>query len=317
LASIARTMIVRFGMVAELSQVAYESNAAPMLGGQAFWRSHAYRDETAAAIDSALKVLVAQAFPLEIESKSRPDCDADQRRATLGRFYWILVRLQVTAICFSATASFATAAVIGSIGLLTIGRVSKWTEAPLAAVPLIFAMQQVIEGGLWVSMGGGLSVELPFANAFAVFALVLWPLWSPLATGLIEPNIRRRVLIGALFVAAIPLAVFDAMNIASHPYGACIVQHSLSYSNGQPYPNLVIAAYIACTCLPPILSSHRFLQLFGALLVVGLVSSTIFFLTAEFSVWCFFAALSSLAVYGCFRSLPASSVLATRSVPLP
>jgi len=59
---IARSMIVRFGMVAELGQVAYESEAAPMLGGQASWRPRAYGDKTAAAIDSALRKLVEEAF---------------------------------------------------------------------------------------------------------------------------------------------------------------------------------------------------------------------------------------------------------------
>ncbi|MEI9992021.1 MAG: ATP-dependent zinc metalloprotease FtsH [Rhizomicrobium sp.] len=59
---IARSMIMRFGMTPELGQVAYESESAPMLGGQMSWRPRAYGDETATAIDSALKALVAQAF---------------------------------------------------------------------------------------------------------------------------------------------------------------------------------------------------------------------------------------------------------------
>jgi cell division protease FtsH len=59
---LARSMIVRFGMVSELGQVSYESDAAPMLGGQMSWRPRTYGDETAAAIDRALKDLIASAF---------------------------------------------------------------------------------------------------------------------------------------------------------------------------------------------------------------------------------------------------------------
>jgi cell division protease FtsH len=59
---LARSMIVRYGMVSELGQVSYESEAAPMLGGQMSWRPRAYGDETAAAIDRALKDLIASAF---------------------------------------------------------------------------------------------------------------------------------------------------------------------------------------------------------------------------------------------------------------
>jgi cell division protease FtsH len=59
---IARSMIARFGMVAELGQVSSESETAPMLGGQTSWRPRSYGDATAAAIDQALKALIASAF---------------------------------------------------------------------------------------------------------------------------------------------------------------------------------------------------------------------------------------------------------------
>ncbi|HTP76792.1 MAG TPA: ATP-dependent zinc metalloprotease FtsH [Rhizomicrobium sp.] len=59
---LARSMIVRFGMVSELGQVSYETESAPMLGGQASWRPRTYGDETAAAIDRALKDLIQSAF---------------------------------------------------------------------------------------------------------------------------------------------------------------------------------------------------------------------------------------------------------------
>ena len=217
-------------------------------------------------------------------------------------------------MCFSATASFATAAVTGSIGLLTIGRARTWTEIPLAAVPLLFAAQQAFEGVLWLTLGTGPSTMLTgvLANTFAVFALMLWPLWSPLAVGLAEPDRTRRALIFVVFAAAVPLAIYGAMNISANPYGACIVRHSISYANGHPYANLALAAYGICTCLPPLLSSYRSLRWFGVFVVAGLAVSTAFFLFTAFSVWCFFAAAGSLAIFGHYARLPSLAALEAR-----
>ena len=95
-------------------------------------------------------------------------------------------------MCFSALASFSVAAGTGLVGALTATKISNWREVPLAFIPLIFAMQQTIEGTLWVILPAAsepaLSGVLP--NIFAFIALVIWPLWSPLAVGLVEQNRR-------------------------------------------------------------------------------------------------------------------------------
>ncbi|MCZ8547953.1 ATP-dependent zinc metalloprotease FtsH [Mesorhizobium qingshengii] len=61
---IARSMVVRFGMDEALGQVAYEPEAAPLLGGPegADWRPRRYGEQTAAAIDAAVRGLIDSAF---------------------------------------------------------------------------------------------------------------------------------------------------------------------------------------------------------------------------------------------------------------
>jgi hypothetical protein len=209
-------------------------------------------------------------------------------------------------MCFSATASFVTAAATGAVGVITIMRVERWYEVPLAATPLIFSIQQATEGLLWLSLGGT-TVLLPvtvLANVFVIFALALWPLYSPLAVGLVEGEFRRRILMGLLFVAGIVVAIYGVTGIAEFSYTGCVVGKSISYSNGHPYSNLALAAYVACTCLPPLLSSHRSLWVFGILVAAGLAISTAFFVATQFSVWCFFAAAGSVAVYMYFSREP-------------
>ena len=55
-------------------------------------------------------------------------------------------------MCFSASASFVTAAITGAIGIVTLTRVNEPRELPFAATPLLFALQQAVEGLLWLNL---------------------------------------------------------------------------------------------------------------------------------------------------------------------
>ncbi len=88
---IARNMIVRFGMTSELGQVALEPEAGSFLVGQVpAWRPRSYSDETAAAIDHAVKGLIDAAYrkAREILERNRSILEDSARellaRETLG-----------------------------------------------------------------------------------------------------------------------------------------------------------------------------------------------------------------------------------------
>ena len=61
---IARSMVVRFGMDPKLGQVSYEPESRAPLGtpAGADWRPRSYGEETAAAIDDAVRALIDEAF---------------------------------------------------------------------------------------------------------------------------------------------------------------------------------------------------------------------------------------------------------------
>jgi hypothetical protein len=207
-------------------------------------------------------------------------------------------------MCFSASASFTAAAVTGVVGVMAMGKASGWQEKPLAGIPLIFAAQQATEGSLWLALGGmhlAIATSL-LTNAYTFVALVVWPIYAPLAVALVEPNRRRRLLMLGLGAMGVVVALYGATHISLHPFTACIVGHSLSYTNGPPHPHLRIGAYEACTCLAFLLSSHRAIRWFGALVIAGLIASTLFFFWTRFSVWCFFAALASATLYWHFAA---------------
>lgn len=69
---IARSMVVRFGMVPELGQVTYEPEQNSFLGAPSgSWQPRRYGEGTADAIDAAVKTLVDQAFQHAVDILTR------------------------------------------------------------------------------------------------------------------------------------------------------------------------------------------------------------------------------------------------------
>ena len=97
-------------------------------------------------------------------------------------------------MCFSATASFTAAAVLSTTGVVTLKKAKSTSELPLASIPLLFGIQQAIEGIVWISFGSTLLNTIA-AYGFLFFAYVLWPILVPIATLLVETHpLRRRIL---------------------------------------------------------------------------------------------------------------------------
>jgi len=54
-------------------------------------------------------------------------------------------------MCYSATASFVAGGGLTVVGLMTLRRTTNRAELPLAAIPLLFGVQQLVEGVIWLS----------------------------------------------------------------------------------------------------------------------------------------------------------------------
>lgn len=197
-------------------------------------------------------------------------------------------------MCFSAPASFAVAALTGAIGVATLGRVGARREIPLAAIPLVFSAQQIIEGLLWLLLPSGEAPALSHALAFAflVFAQVVWPVLVPAAVILVESERRRRLFLVLLAIGVL-VGLTSLASLVAAPVAASIVNHSIQYTTGFPYLTWWRVPYILATVVPLFLSSHRPVQALGLLVSVGYAVSAYFYVDTFLSVWCFFAAGAS------------------------
>lgn len=215
-------------------------------------------------------------------------------------------------MCFSATASFAAASLAGTAGVFTLSRARGARELPLAGIPALFGLHQAIEGALWLTLpqAGDAALAAYLANSFAIVALVVWPAYAAIAVALVEENARRRMWIWLTAPFGLVFALYSARDIWSHPYHALRTAHSLCYINNSPYPDYALAVYVAGVCGGFLLSSHRLLKLFGAVLTAGLAATLYAYLAELVSVWCFFAAIASLILVVYFlRRNPVSAGL--------
>ncbi len=213
-------------------------------------------------------------------------------------------------MCFSAQASFVTAGITGAIGIVALTRVSARREAPLAATPLLFALQQSIEGLLWLNLplapDGSLSTMLTFLYLF--FAEAFWPLYVPIAVWLIEPSERRRLLMVVCLGVGAGVGTYLLWGIFRQPHLATILGGHIVYGTGYRQPDSVGVAYLAATGLPLLLSSQRTVVVLGAIVLAGLVVAYAFYWEAFVSVWCFFAAAASIVILCHFEWLRRSSL---------
>ena len=204
-------------------------------------------------------------------------------------------------MCFSATASFSAGALLLGIGTLTFrsALATRQRQAlPFAAIPLLFAVQQLIEGVIWLTF----RVDAPLLNSvmthvYSFFSHVLWPVYVPVAVMLMEPNgWRRRTLIAFVAagaaVGAYLLYILLAFPVVSRPTG----QH-IEYDSPHFFAAVTMTLYLLSTALSPLLSTHRMVVVFGSLSLLSFGAAYAFYATWFISVWCFFAALLSAVVY--------------------
>jgi hypothetical protein len=201
-------------------------------------------------------------------------------------------------MCFSAPASFAAAGLTGLVGIIALSRVNEPRQQLLAATPLLFALQQGVEGLLWLNLpqapDGHFSTALTFLYLF--LAEAFWPVYAPLAVLLIEPSVRRRMLMVICLGAGAAVGTYLLWSILAHPLFATIQDYHILYRTGERQPDAVRVAYLAATGLPLLLSSHRTVIIFGAIVLAGLVVAYAFYWEALVSVWCFFAAVASVVI---------------------
>ena len=206
-------------------------------------------------------------------------------------------------MCFSATVSFTAAAVLLPAGIVSIARAWRADRRylALAALPLLFGVQQLFDGLVWrAGEAGDLSAVARYSLGYMFFSWLAWPIWVPFATYFVEPERRRPwyllfAIVGGILggLQYFPYFVHQGWLVTR------FLPHAISYG-GTELLDFIIGSqatyliYLSVIIGPLLLSTERDVKIFGVLVTLVVAVTYAFFQFAYVSVFCFGGALMSL-----------------------
>jgi hypothetical protein len=219
-------------------------------------------------------------------------------------------------MCFSSDASFAAGAVLIPAGTYCIVSAIRKRPRylPLAVLPLLFGVQQLSEGFVWLGLHRDDPEMVRSASlVFLFFALAFWPFWLPALTALMETQKRKRVLFFGLSLLSTfwfwalyyPLITGPDSLLATSA-----VHHHVDYDISRlPIYNYISkiplrVIYFLCVALPLAFGSEGLGHIPGIVFGISAVFAAIVYSHAFVSVWCFLAALLTVYLFFRFRAMP-------------
>ncbi len=200
-------------------------------------------------------------------------------------------------MCFSATASFTAGVALLIVGTVTTRRAGRRAELPYALIPVLFGLQQLIEGALWLTFPAKAPLlNTALTHAFSFFSHVLWPLYVPVAVLLLEPTPWRRKVLVAIALAGATVSLYLLYFLVRLSVVAEPSDGHIAYISPHFYALAAMGLYLLGTCVSSLFSSHRSVRWFGAAAFISFVGTYAFYAFWFISVWCFFAALLSVLV---------------------
>lgn len=210
-------------------------------------------------------------------------------------------------MCFSASASFASGALLTTISVLSIIKIEKRSQLMLAGIPLVFAAQQFSEGFVWIGISDPANHQMQeFAtNLFLVFALVVWPSWVPTSFFLIENDRKRKKILGIISATGFIFSILSTLYLFNYNSSASVTPYHIHYELNVPYGSQAIFGifYLVPTVISHFISSIKKVMLMGCLVVGSYIITRLFFDDEVISVWCFFSAIISIIIYLILRDI--------------
>lgn len=204
-------------------------------------------------------------------------------------------------MCFSATASFGASIALSLIGTKTFVEAKNPSQKAFAAIPMLFASQQIMEGFIWLSFTNPdfLLWRQSGAYAFLIFAQVIWPSWVPVSIMLMEKDKNKLKALRLLSVLGGIVSIYLAYSLFAFPIVVEAGNYHITYK--MYFPQSAVndggISYILVTILPPLITSTKKVWMFGAALLISFLTTKIFYTEYLVSVWCFFAAITSGIIY--------------------
>jgi hypothetical protein len=200
-------------------------------------------------------------------------------------------------MCFSVEADVVAGLVVLPVGVLALREVRHRRELPFASLPLLFALHQLVEAVVWAGTEGDVSAHAQRVAAllYLLVAMPLLPALVPVAVLLLEPRGSRARVAPFVVLGAVVSAYF-AFVVVDGPIRVTAHAHGLAYATGLDHGDLWAVLYIAAVIGPSVLSGYPSIVAFGLVNLVGLSVVAISYQESFASLWCVWAALSSVLI---------------------
>lgn len=200
-------------------------------------------------------------------------------------------------MCFSTEADVVAGLALLPVGALALREVRCTREVPFAALPLLFALHQLVESLVWAGADGNVSsgVQDGAATVYVMFALVVLPSLVPGPVLLLEPR-GARLRVAPFAVIGVAVSVYLAVSVLDGPIGIDVHAHALVYQVGIDHSTVATVLYVLAVIGPSVLSGYPSIVTFGVVNLGGLVVVAALYLAAFASLWCVFAAITSVLV---------------------
>jgi len=181
-------------------------------------------------------------------------------------------------------------------------KVKHRRELLFAALPILFAVHQFIEGFVWLGLDGILSpaVTHNMGAAFMLYAQGLLPLLLPLGVLLFEPDGKSRRRMLPFVVLGGGTALYILWALTAYPLQVSVKGNSIVYINQATNNSAVALLYVIAICGSLFFSKVRAMVLFGAANLVILLVVLAFKSYAFTSLWCAYAAIASVIILAYF-----------------
>lgn len=208
-------------------------------------------------------------------------------------------------MCISAEVSFSLSGALIAGGTYCVHQARRLDHRllPLAAIPIVFSIQQFCEGWVWT----GIVHDEPrlvsvAATAFLFFALLFWPVWIPASMQFVARSRGARWFLRAMTGVGLAIGLALMFPTVLQPTWLVVnVEHHSIHYDISPSPIFHSipgvfwqVAYMATVAAPLFVSSRKKLIHAGAAVILSAAITRVVFDYAFASMWCLFAAALSL-----------------------
>ena len=208
-------------------------------------------------------------------------------------------------MCFSAEADIVTGLAVTAVGIDTMRHVGHHREATLAVLPVIFGIHQLIEVPVWMGFEGGVSVEAAHTatRLYLLIAFGLIPWIVPLAVRLLEVDASRRRIMESMVGLGVVVSIALTIPVLVSPVSAMEAPGHAAYSAELVWGGPLAMLYVIVTCGALLASSDRVVRIYGGVNLVAVATLTVLLTTGVVSLWCVWAAVTSIAIAVHLRNL--------------